>query len=201
MCRTTISDIARELNMTPSTVSRALARSPLVKEETRFVVLAKAKSMGYERNMMASNLRKAVVKTVGIIVPRINRQFFSNVISGAESVLNEAGYNVLICQTMEQFGKEKEAISTLIRNQVTGILMSHSIETPDSGHIKKAVDTGDRVVPFDRVFYDIPDAKIVNDNFQGAYTTAKLLIDQGYKRIGSIAGYASTAGYCERLAG
>lgn len=102
---------------------------------------------------------------------------------------------------MEQFGKEKEAISTLIRNQVTGILMSHSIETPDSGHIKKAVDTGDRVVPFDRVSYDIPDAKIVNDNFQGAYTTAKLLIDQGYKRIGSIAGCASTAGYCERLAG
>lgn len=75
--------------MTPSTVSRALARSPLVKEETRFVVLAKAKSIGYERNMMASNLRKAVVKTVGIIVPRINRQFFSNVISGAESVLND----------------------------------------------------------------------------------------------------------------
>lgn len=107
MCRTTISDIARELNISPSTVSRALARSPLVKEETRLVVLAKAKSMGYERNMMASNLRKAVVKTVGIIVPRINRQFFSNVISGAESVLNEAGYNVLICHTMNSSAKKK----------------------------------------------------------------------------------------------
>ena len=84
---------------------------------------------------------------------------------------------------------------------MTGILTSHSIETPDSGHIKKAVDTGGRVVQFDRVFYDIPDAKIVNDNFQGTNTTPKLFIDQGYKRIGPIAGYASTAGYYERLAG
>ena len=118
MQKTTITDIAKELDLTPSTVSRALAGSPRVKEKTRIVIEEKAREMGYERNLMASNLRRGVANAVGIIVPRINRQFFSNVISGAESVLNEAGYTVLICQTHEKLEDEKKALSTLDRKSV-----------------------------------------------------------------------------------
>ncbi len=159
MRKATITDIAKELNLTPSTVSRALNGSSLVKQETKEAVEAKAKDMGYVRNVMASNLRKGVAQTVGIIVPRINRQFFSNVISGAESVLNDAGYNVLICQTEERYEKEVYAIDTLLWNQVAGILISHSIETSDTSHLSKALNSNVRLVQFDRVFYNIPDVK------------------------------------------
>ncbi len=99
----TISDIAAALGVTPSTVSRALSGSPRVKEETRLAVERMAAALGYERNIVASNLRKGKSDIVGIIVPRIHREFFSNCIGGAEAVLNAAGYNVLICQTHEQF--------------------------------------------------------------------------------------------------
>lgn len=89
----------------------------------------KAKEMGYERNVMASNLRKGVAKTVGIIVPRINRQFFSNVISSAESILEEAGYTVIICQSHETLEDEIKALKTMRANQVAGVLISHSIQS------------------------------------------------------------------------
>lgn len=201
MRKATITDIAKELNLTPSTVSRALSGSSLVKQETKEAVEAKAKDMGYVRNVMASNLRKGVAQTVGIIVPRINRQFFSNVISGAESVLNEAGYNVLICQTQERYEKEVYAIDTLLWNQVAGILISHSIETSDTSHLCKALNSNVRLVQFDRVFYNIPDVKVVNDNYHGAYTATKHLIDNGYTRIGTLAGYMTSAQYRERLEG
>lgn len=201
MRKATITDIAKELNLTPSTVSRALNGSSLVKQETKEAVEAKAKDMGYVRNVMASNLRKGVAQTVGIIVPRINRQFFSNVISGAESVLNDAGYNVLICQTEERYEKEVYAIDTLLWNQVAGILISHSIETSDTSHLSKALNSNVRLVQFDRVFYNIPDVKIVNDNYHGAYVATKHLIDNGYERIGTLAGYMTCAQYRERLEG
>ncbi|MBQ4287458.1 MAG: LacI family DNA-binding transcriptional regulator, partial [Bacteroidales bacterium] len=102
MSATTIRDIAVALGVTPSTVSRALSGNPYVKESTRAAILMKARELGYERNVMASNLRKGTTNIVGIIVPRINREFFGNVISGAESVLSEAGYSVVICQTHER---------------------------------------------------------------------------------------------------
>lgn len=201
MSKVTISDIARELDITPSTVSRALAGSKLVKKATRETVEAKAKAMGYERNIMASNLRKGVAKTVGIVVPRINREFFSNVISGAETVLNNAGYTVLICQTIEKYETEVQAVDTLLRNQVAGIIISHSIETVNTDHLKKALDSNVRLVQFDRVFYSIPDVKVVNDNFHGAYIATRQLIDNGYRRIGTLAGYMTSAQYRERFEG
>ena len=104
----TITDIAKALGVTPSTVSRALSDSPRVKEETRQAVLCKAAELGYERNVIASNLRRGRSDIVGIVVPRIYREFFSKVIGGAESILNDAGYSVLICQTHEKKDAEIE---------------------------------------------------------------------------------------------
>ena len=135
MIKPTITDIANEMGITPSTVSRALAGSPRVKESTREAIERKAKEMGYERNVMASNLRKGVAKTVGIIVPRINRQFFSNVISSAESILEEAGYTVIICQSHETLEDEIKALKTMRANQVAGVLISHSIQSVNGDHI------------------------------------------------------------------
>ena len=173
----TISDIAAALGVTPSTVSRALSGSPRVKEETRLAVEQMAAALGYERNVVASNLRKGKSDIVGIIVPRIHREFFANCIGGAEAVLNAAGYNVLICQTHEQFDAEVKALRTLRNNRVAGVLMSHAIGSMDGSHILETL--GDRIplVQFDRVFGELPGAKVVSNNAEGAYQATKHLIE------------------------
>ena len=197
----TISDIASALGVTPSTVSRALSGSPRVKEETRLAVEKMAAEMGYERNIVASNLRKGRSDIVGIIVPRIHREFFSNVIGGAESILDEAGYSVLICQTHERLEAEVRALRTLRNNQVAGVLMSHAIGSLDCMHIREAL--GDRIplVQFDRVFSELPGAKVISNNFQGAYEATRHLVEQGYRRIGTLAGYMNSEAYAARLDG
>ena len=197
----TITDIAKALGITPSTVSRALSGSTRVKSETRKAIVEAAERMGYERNVMASNLRKGRSDIVGIIVPRINRSFFSNIIGGAESVLEESGYSVLICQTQEKFEAEVKALRTLKNNRVAGVLMSHAIESSDGYHIKDILGEDLPLVQFDRVFSSIPGAKVVNANFLGAYTATCHLIANGYTRIGTAAGYLGTEAFSERLDG
>ena len=197
----TISDIAAALGVTPSTVSRALSGSPRVKEETRLAVEQMAAEMGYERNIVASNLRKGKSDIVGIIVPRIHREFFSNVIGGAESILNVAGFNVLICQTHEEFDAEVKALRTLRNNQVAGVLMSHAIGAMDGGHVLETLGERIPLVQFDRVFSDLPGAKVVSDNFEGAYLATRHLVEQGYSRIGTLAGYMNSEAYAARLEG
>ena len=197
----TISDIAAALGVTPSTVSRALSGSSRVKEETRLAVEQMAAEMGYERNVVASNLRKGKSDIVGIIVPRIHREFFSNCIGGAESILNAAGYSVLICQTHEEFDAEVKALRTLRNNQVAGVLMSHAIGAMNGNHVREALGERIPLVQFDRVFSDLAGAKVVNNNFQGAYEATMHLVGQGYRRIGTLAGYMNSEAYAARLAG
>ena len=197
----TISDIAAALGVTPSTVSRALSGSPRVKEETRLAVERMAARMGYERNVVASNLRKGKSDIVGIIVPRIHREFFSNVIGGAESILEEAGYCVLICQTHERLEAEIKALRTLRNNQVAGVLISHAIDASDGNHILEALGNNIPLVQFDRVFRGLPGAKVVNNNFHGAYEATRHLVEQGYRRIGTLSGYMNSEAYAERLEG
>ena len=196
----TITDIAKALGVTPSTVSRALADSPRVKEETRLAVHRKAEEMGYRRNVVASNLRLGRSEIVGIIVPRINRAFFSSAISGAEAVLRAAGYSTIICQTNEDYEMEIRSLRSLGNNQVAGILMSHAISAPDGSHVKEAA--GDiPLVQFDRVYSEIPGAKVISDNFDGAYKATMHLVAAGYKRIGTIAGFVGAGIFADRLAG
>ncbi len=196
----TITDIAESLGITPSTVSRALAGSPRVKDETRKAVQEAADRMGYERNLIAANLRKGRSDIVGIVVPRINREFFSNVISGAESILGAAGYRTLICQTNEEKEREDEVLHTLRNHRVAGVLISHAIESTEGSHITSALGKIP-VVQFDRVFSNIPGAKVVGSNFEGAYQATVHLIESGYKRIGTLAGYMSSEAYAQRLDG
>ena len=196
----TITDIAEALGVTPSTVSRALSGSPRVKEETRRAVEEAAREMGYERNVVASNLRRKRSSIVGIVVPRIYREFFSNVIGGAESILHQAGYSVLICQTHEKQEAELQALHTLRKNQVACVMMSHAIEAEDPAAIAEAL--GDTpLVQFDRVFRSLPGAKVVNDNFESAYAATRHLIANGYRRVGTLAGHLSCEAFFDRLRG
>ena len=197
---TTITDIALALGITPSTVSRALAGNPRVKEQTRLAVEKKAAEMGYERNIVASNLRKGRSNIVGIVVPRVRREFFANFIGGVEDVLASAGYNVIICQSHENLDDEIKALKALKNYRAAGVIISHSIESKDGGHIRDIMGNLP-IVQFDRVFPDLPGAKVVGANCDGAYQATKHLIEKGYKRIGTIAGYMSCMAFVERLAG
>ena len=201
MTKVTIIDIARALGITPSTVSRALAGNPYVKESTREAVKQKAKELGYERNVIASNLRSGRTHAVGIIVPRIHRSFFSSIISAAEEVLDKAGYSLIICQTRENLQDEIRALNTLSGIRVGGIMLSHAIGSKSGKHIQEAIHGGIKLVQFDRVFEGLPGSTVTNDDFNGAYSATKHLIKRGYKRIGAFTGPLSTKMFLNRYEG
>jgi LacI family transcriptional regulator len=199
--RVTITDIARAMAVTPSTVSRALAGNQRVNSKTRELVLQVAGELGYQPNVIASSLRSGRSDTIGMVVPRINHHFFSHVISGVEALLNPAGYNLLISQTQERVEHERKAFHTLLRNRVAGIIVSHSMETREFDHYQKVVAEGVPLVQFDRVTDLVSGPRIVNDNFLGALRSTQHLIRNGCKRIAHFAGALHVNVYQQRLDG
>ena len=179
----TIHDIAKKLNITASTVSRALNDHPLISDQTKKRVKDLAKKLNYQPNTVAANLRKGKANTIGLVIPRINRIFFASIISGIESVLNQAGFNILITQSEEDLEKEKCNIQTLINNRVRGIIISHSKSSKDGKHFQQIIDNDIALVQFDRVYEDINSSIVINDNIAGSYEAVNHLINQGYKKI------------------
>jgi LacI family transcriptional regulator len=186
--RTTIYDIAEKLNIAASSVSRALSNSGDVNEATKKRVLAAAAELNYKRNILASNLRKGQSKTIGIVVPHINQNFFSNVISGIEEIAHQKGYNLIICQSNESHDKEVQCVNTLINQHVDCIVISVSAEGDDYSHLQNVINNGIQLVQFDRVA-DKPDTlKVINDTEQISMEAISHLVEQGYKRIALLEG-------------
>jgi len=186
--RTTIYDIAAKLNITASSVSRALNNSNYVNENTKQLILKTAAELNYKRNTLASNLRKGHSKTIGIVVPRINQNFFSNVIAGIEEAAYQKGYNLIICQSGESHEKEVKCINTLINQQVDCIVISISADSHDYKHLKNVIDHGIQLIQFDRVIEELETLKVINDNEQASFEAVSHLIEQGYKRIALLEG-------------
>ena len=186
--RTTIYDIAEKLNLNPSSVSRALNNSLAINEVTKQLVLKTAEEMNYIRNTIASNLRKGHSKTIGVVVPRINQNFFSNVIAGIEDETYKQGYNIIICQSNELYEKEVQCINTLIDQHVDCIVISISVETIDYGHLQNAIDRGIQMIQFDRVADELETLKVINDNEQASFEAVNHMIQQGYSRIALLEG-------------
>ncbi len=199
--KVTINDIAKALNITASTVSRALSGNDRINPETRTAVEQKAEELGYKRNIIASSLRRGSTDIVGMVVPRINRHFFSNIISGAEAILNPAGFNLVVCQSHDRKEDERRAIASLMKNQVAGIMISHSIETKSSDSFDEMGLEDTILIQFDRTFDTLPGVQVINDNYSGAYLATSHLIKAGYKRIGHLAGDAISNVYVDRLNG
>lgn len=197
----TIQDIAKALNITASTVSRALNDHPKIKKATKELVWAKAKELHYQPNTIASSLRRGKANTIGMIVPRVNRHFFSNIITGVESVLNPAGYNLIICQSEEKYEKEIENINTLIASRVDGILISISLETKNYDHINRAINNNISVVMYDRICDELDVCKVENDDTSGSYDLTKHLLEEGYRKMMWIGGSRSFNTYHNRFAG
>jgi LacI family transcriptional regulator len=186
--RTTIYDIAAKLNITASSVSRALNDSNYVNENTKQLILKTAAEMNYKRNILASNLRKGHSKTIGIVVPRINQNFFSNVIAGIEEATYEKGYNLIICQSGESHAKEVKCVNALVNQQVDCIVISISADSHDYKHLKNVIQHGIQLIQFDRVVDELETLKVINDNEQASMEAVSHLIEQGYKRIALLEG-------------
>lgn len=179
----TIHDISKALNINSSTVSRALNNSPKVSKETKARILTKAKELGYQRNSLASNLRTNKTNTIGVIVPRLSRNFFSNVIAGIEETAYENGYNVLICQSLESLEREKNIVNTLISNRVDGMLISISMETTTYEHLKAFKTHGAPIVFYDRPFNFNGASSVIIDDFKASFIATEHLILNGCKKI------------------
>lgn len=199
--KVTIHDIAKELNIDSSTVSRALSDNPRVTQKTKDRILEKANELGYQRNLLASSLRNNKTNTIGVIVPRISRHFFSSAIAGIEETAYEAGYNVIICQSLEQLNREQKIANTLLANRVDGVLISVSMQTTNSDYLQLFKKNGKPLVFFDR-HIDIPgNSNVVIDDFQGGFDATEHLILQGCKKIAHFSGPQDLEIYKNRFKG
>ncbi|SDB97624.1 LacI family DNA-binding transcriptional regulator [Williamwhitmania taraxaci] len=184
----TIKDIARELGVSPSTVSRALKDHPDISEETRRVVKELADRLKYKPNAIALSLKNRKSNVVGVIIPQIVHYFFSSVISGIDEVATKYGYSVMIAQSNELFDKEVEAMAALADGRIDGLLISISKETVKYDHFRQFKEEGIEIVFFDRIPDDFKSDSVVIDDFQGALKAVQHLIDGGHKRILHLAG-------------
>ncbi|MGC1242375.1 MAG: LacI family DNA-binding transcriptional regulator [Chryseosolibacter sp.] len=197
----TIYDIAASLNLSSATVSRGLKDHPAIRKETKKRILEKAKEMGYRHNLFASNLRRNRTNTIGVIVPRLNSYFMSSVISGIEKVANEAGYNLVISQSLESGKKEVTSIKTMFNTRVDGLLVSLAYDTADDAHFKIILDKNIPLIFFDRVFEHPLCTSVVIDNLAAGYAMTQHLIEQGCRRIAHITANLKRNVYAERLRG
>lgn len=197
----TIHDIARELNISASTVSRALNDNPRISQKTKEKIKSVADSLGYRPNTMASNLRNKKSNTIGIVVPLINRHFFSSVISGVEDVAYKSGYNVVISQSNDNADKEINIVHSMFLNRVDGLIISIAMQTSNYDHLKLFRKKNIPLVFFDRAVPEMETDKIMVDDRAGGFKVTQHLIDQGYQRIAHVGGPQNLLIYQLRLKG
>lgn len=178
-----IKDLAKQLNLSVATISKALKDSYEISPETKQRVLELAKKLNYTPNPYASSLRKRSSKTIAVVLPEVADSFFSLAINGIESVAHDKGYHVLIYLTHESFEREEAILKEFQSGRVDGILISVSGETSSSGHIKEVISAGMPLVFFDRVCEDVRTAKIITDDFESSYNATRHLVNAGCKRI------------------
>lgn len=197
----TIVDIARELNLSKSTVSRVLTGHSNVSTKARDAVLELAQKLDYQKNMLAIGLTSKKTNTIGIIVPEFSRSYFPQVIIGAQEVANEAGYNTVFSQSNETYETEVANTKVMLANQVDGILISLTRETKNYDHLKIFERKGIPIVFFNRVCNEMAVPKVIVDDYEGAYNAVNYLIKTGRKRIAHLAGPASLRISARRLDG
>lgn len=207
--KVTLKQIAKELDVSISTVSKALRNSIEISEDTRQKVQAFAKLYNYRPNNIALSLKNKKTKTIGIIIPEIVHHFFATVISGIEQVANENGYNVIVCLSNESFDKEVINMEMLANGSIDGFIMSLSKETQlkkDFHHITEVINQGMPVVMFDRITNDVLCDKVIIDDQQAAYDAVDFLISKGFKNIALVTtvdyvsvGKLRTEGYLNAL--
>jgi LacI family transcriptional regulator len=179
----TIKDIARELGISPSTVSRALKDHPDISRDTKKAVNELAEKLNYQPNIVALNLRTKKTNTIGVVMPELVHFFFSTVISGIEDVAYEAGYNVILAQSNESIEREKSDLKALFNSRVDGMLISISRETTQYDHIESILAKGMPIVFYDRMYPNSITSNVIVDDYVGSKEAVNHLISQGCKKI------------------
>lgn len=184
--RVTIYDLAKALDVSPSYISKALNDHPSVSESMKEKVRRKAQELGYKYNLYAANLRRGTSNTIGVIVPIINKSFFSEAIAGIEEVCSKHHYGLIICQSHDSYETECKAIDTLIRQNVDCIILSVSSFTESPEHLEEIRHNGIKVITFDRFVEEFPSSRVINDNEQMTFRATQHLISEGYRNIAFI---------------
>ena len=182
----TLKQIAKELGVSVSTVSKSLRDNEEIGLETRHKIQAFAKMYNYKPNSIALNLRNKSTKSIAIIIPQIVNHFFTKVIQGIEFVANQRNYNVIIAVSNDSFEKEVLNMETLVNGSIDGFILSVAKETmkkADYHHFNETISQGVPIVMFDREVTDVNCDKVVIDDFQGAKKATKKLLETGCKRI------------------
>lgn len=201
MKRVTIHDIAKELNVTFSTVARALNNHPAISAATKKAVNETAQRLNYRQNKIASSLRSGKTNTVGIIVPNLHVSFFSSVVSGIERVMNENGYTALLYQSNESFTQEIKGIEKFLQLGVDAIFASVTTETDNFQYYEEVKKRNVPLILFDRVFDDGHFPCVLINDYKGGFLATKHLIEQGYKQIVHITAEQNIKIFKERLRG
>ncbi len=199
--KTTIADIAKELNTTAATVSRALSNHPRISAETKKSVHLTASKLNYKRNRVASSLRLGKTHLIGVIIPSAEINFFGSVVHGIESIANLHGYSVLLYQSNELKQYEEKGVETFLSARVDGILVSLAKGTTDYDHFEQIKKRKVPIVFFDRINDELGIDAVVIDDYKGAYMATEHLISKGYKKIAHIAGPAHLKNFEERIRG
>ena len=197
----TIYDLARELNISIATVSRALKDDPVVSKKTRKRIFELAEEMGYRSNHFARNLRNQRTDTIGVIVPRLNSYFMSTVIAGIEHVANREGYHLIISQSSETVQNEMASAKTMFNNRIDGLLVSLAYDTDDITHFDMFFKRNIPLIFFDRVASHKDCTNILIDNRKAAYEATRHLIEQGCREIVHITATPKRNVYIDRLEG
>lgn len=207
--KVTLKQIAKELDVSISTVSKSLRDSVEISEDTRQKVQAFAKLYNYKPNNIALSLKNRKTKTIGVIIPEIVHHFFSTVISGVEQTANEFGYSVVVCLSNESFDKEVINMEMLANGSTDGFILSLAKETQlkaDFHHITEAINQGMPVVLFDRVTSEVICDKVIIDDKSAAYDAVQTLILSGKRKIALVTtedyvsvGKLRTDGYSKAL--
>ncbi|NOZ45744.1 MAG: LacI family transcriptional regulator [Chlorobi bacterium] len=186
--RYTIKDIAKQLGISPSTVSRALKDHPDISKKTKKVVSELAAKLHYRPNAIALSLRNKKSKIIGVIIPEMVHYFFSTIISGIEKIAHEQEYQVMVCQSNEVYQQEVENAYALLSSRIDGLLVAITKETSDSTHFQDLINQGVPIVFFDRMMHNVKSDKVIVDDHDGAYKAVEHLINIGKKKIAHFAG-------------
>ncbi|HEV7332781.1 MAG TPA: LacI family DNA-binding transcriptional regulator [Flavisolibacter sp.] len=197
----TIKDIAKALNLSTSTVSRALRGSYEISDETKKQVLEYAEKINYRPNPIALSLKERRTRAIGVVVSEIANNFFSQAINGIESIAYNRGYHVIITQSHESRDREKVNVEHMAARGVDGLLVSLSSETADLSYLKELHEKGMPIVFFDRITDEIETHKVTANNYNGAFAATEHLIAQGYQNIAHITSSPFLSITKERLEG
>lgn len=197
----TIVDIANALQVSPSTVSRALKDHPYISQETKKKVRKMAEKLGYRRNTLAAGLRSRHSNIIGLIVPRISMYFQSALVTAIQNTIHTSNFNVIICQSNDSVELEKELVNTLYDARVEGLIVSATMHTTDFSHFRLFSDHQIPLVFYDRVPADFPAKIIRGDDFSGGFQAGEYLISRGCKDMAFINGLLTCNLYIDRFNG